>query len=140
VTNDQEMEALDRIRKWLSVRSFRLTRNQFGDSNNWREDYRGKRTPGLVGLSSTRGDPSVDFGIVSVSEPTLPDVWLFALDGTPVVTPRVSFVAHVNILMDKYQEFVELARAEDGPARLATARAHAVKVIMSPPWYPMFGD
>jgi len=138
--NSQEDAALGLMREWLAAHGFVVVESRGGDSINWREDYVLKGESRRVALSSTRGDLDVYFGVEGVVDPILPDTWRYALDGTPVVLPRVDFAGQVHILIDRYEEFLVLAHADNAESQLSAARAHARKVVMSPPWHPTFGD
>lgn len=131
MSKDDDAFALQVLRNWLDAENYVKTTAKADDSFNWYELHRSRDRRERVMIGATRGDLTIYWGVDGFHEPELPDIWLRALNGTPITMPR-AFADQVRILLAHHQEFLKMTRARDVQKRLHEAGLHAEQVVLQP--------
>lgn len=127
----QSEESPESIRRGLRRLGFIGLDEEHDGDLNWLEVWvLSADSDFTVHFSSTRGDLDMSLESAKLKASTLPDVWLWATNGTPVVRDSRSAGIQLRILQENLAEIIQFAAEEDAGARLATAKEQAARLFI----------
>ncbi len=127
------LTSLAEIRQALDALGFAFEKKGEDGSLHWYEKWTYATDPDFyVYFASTRGDLDLFLTSVRLNFTTLPDVWLFAIKGTPV-NPRARDAGYQLPILQRYMsDIVAFAKTTEALTALKQAKHQVAQLFVGP--------